>query len=190
MVGLKQRLSEGDISVLLRRSRGSGGHRPLGPSKSCPVKAPPVDKVVKDTIGAIAESEKEVEFAAREMEHIIRRERRAIEAFEKRSSGSGGVGTIRGWFNLKRETDKNHQAAIEEMRRATDKMRLAEQKVAAIGERMEEEEERLAERARELRRKSTGVFQFVTDNRAMITKAENARVSEDGELRICQVTSL
>ena len=63
--------------------------------------------------------------------------------------------------------------------------------VAAIGERMEEEEERLAERARELRRffllliskdftqqllrKSTGVFQFVTDNRAMITKAENAR---------------
>jgi len=94
MVGLKQRLSEGDISVFLRRSRGSNGHRPLGPSKSCPVKAPPVAKVVKETIGAIAESEKEVEFAAREMEHIIRRERRAIEAFEKRSSGGGGVGQI------------------------------------------------------------------------------------------------
>ena len=80
-----------------------------------------------------------------------RRERRAIEAFEKRSSGGGGVGetlfhqksknvcqrhslshstvfyhnhlissrgqifkvgTIRGWFNLKRETDKNHQVSL------------------------------------------------------------------------------
>ena len=29
-------------------------------------------RVVKDTIGAIAESEKEVEYAAREMEYIIR----------------------------------------------------------------------------------------------------------------------
>ena len=33
-------------------------------------------RVVKETIGAIAESEKEVEYAAREMEYIIRSEKR------------------------------------------------------------------------------------------------------------------
>eukprot|EP00092_Neocalanus_flemingeri_P001744 GFUD01001862.1.p1 GENE.GFUD01001862.1~~GFUD01001862.1.p1 ORF type:complete len:146 (+),score=54.72 GFUD01001862.1:229-666(+) len=144
----------------------------------------------------IAESEKEVEYAAREMEYLIRREKRAIEVFEKRSSAKGGVGTIRGWLSLKRETDKNHQAAIEDMKRATDAMKAAEDKVAAIGDRMEEEERRLQERATELRRKSCDLFKLVTDkteSRGMVEKvekAENAKVTEDGEIRICQVTSL
>lgn len=70
MVNLKQRLSEGDISLFLRRSRTS--HKPLTQSKSCPVKTDSVTKVVKDTIGMIAESEKEVEYAAREVEYLIR----------------------------------------------------------------------------------------------------------------------
>ena len=62
---------------------------------------------VHETIGQIAESEKEVEWAAREVEYLIRRERRAIEQFEK----GNGVTSIKGWLNLKRETDKNHQVA-------------------------------------------------------------------------------
>merc|ERR1719250_335495 len=81
----------------------------------------------------IAESEKEVEYAAREVEYLIRREKRAIEVFEKRVNAKGGMGTIRGWLSLKRETDKNHQAAVED-------------KVAAIGDRMDEEERRLQEK--------------------------------------------
>jgi len=194
MVNLKQRLSEGDISLFLRRSRTS--HKPLAQSKSCPVKTDSVTKVVKDTIGMIAESEKEVEYAAREMEYLIRREKRAIEVFEKRSNSKGGVGTIRGWLSLKRETDKNHQAALEDMKRATDAMKAAEDKVAAIGDRMEEEERRLQERATELRRKSCDLFKLVsdkTDARGMVEKveeAENTKVTEDGEIRICEVTSL
>jgi len=211
MVNLKQRLSEGDISLFLRRSRTS--HRPLTQSKSCPVKTDPVTKVVKDTIGMIAESEKEVEYAAREMEHLIRREKRAIEEFEKRTSARGGVGTIRGWLNLKRETNKNHQAAIEDMKRATDAMKAAEDKVAAIGDRMDEEERRLQERATELRRKSCDLFKLVADKTEKVEivdepekmvenvvepekmvekveKAEKARMTEEGEIRICAVTSL
>lgn len=201
MVNLKQRLSEGDISLFLRRSRTS--HKPLTQSKSCPVKTDSVTKVVKDTIGMIAESEKEVEYAAREVEYLIRREKRAIEVFEKRSSSKGGVGTIRGWLSLKRETDKNHQAAIEDMKRATDAMKAAEDKVAAIGDRMEEEERRLQERATELRRKSCDLFKLVTDKAEKvekteqvekmvekIEKAEKAKVTEEGEVRLCEVTSL
>jgi len=189
------------MGVLLRRSRTS--HRPLSQSKSCPVKTDSVTKVVKDTIGMIAESEKEVEYAAREVEYLIRREKRAIEEFEKRNSSKGGVGTIRGWLNLKRETDKNHQAAIEDMKRATDAMKAAEDKVAAIGDRMEEEERRLQERATELRRKSCDLFKLVTDKTekvekdeepenmvAKVEKAEKTIVTAEGEVRICQVTSL
>jgi len=191
----------GDISLFLRRSRTS--HKPLAQSKSCPVKTDSVTKVVKDTIGMIAESEKEVEYAAREVEYLIRREKRAIEVFEKRSSSKGGVGTIRGWLSLKRETDKNHQAAIEDMKRATDAMKAAEDKVAAIGDRMDEEERRLQERATELRRKSCDLFKLVPDKKEKlekneasekmvdkVEKAERTKVTEDGEIRLCEVTSL
>merc|ERR1719250_393937 len=154
----------------------------------------------------IAESEKEVEYAAREVEYLIRREKRAIEVFEKRVNAKGGMGTIRGWLSLKRETDKNHQAAIEDMKRATDAMKAAEDKVAAIGDRMDEEERRLQERATELRRKSCDLFKLVADKTERaekidepannekiveafdkhlkmvdkVEKAEKARVSEDG----------
>ena len=43
---VKSQLSAGQRPTLflLIFLRGSGGHRPLGPSKSCPVKAPPVSK--------------------------------------------------------------------------------------------------------------------------------------------------
>ena len=59
-------------------------------------------RVVKETIGSLAESEKEVEFAAREMEYIIMKEKKAMEA-----------------------------------------VRVTEEKVVAIGFRLEEEEREL-----------------------------------------------
>jgi len=194
MVNLKQRLSEGDISIFLRRSRNA--HRPLTQSKSCPVKTESVSKVVRDTVGMIAESEREVEAAARQVENIIKRERRAIAEFEQRSSAQGGRGTIRGWLSLKRETDKNRVAALQDVRRATTAMKQAEEKVAAIGDKLEEEEQRLQERATELRRKSCDLFKLVHEKPEMKTmvdtveEAEHARVSENGELRNLEVTSL
>ena len=102
-----------------------------------------VFRVVKDTIGSIAESEKEVEFAAREMEYIIRKEKRAIEEFERKNRRNGGIGTIRGWLTLKKESDKNRQAALEDMKRAMEAVKVAEEKITAIGDRFEEEERKL-----------------------------------------------
>ena len=102
-----------------------------------------VFRVVKDTIGSIAESEKEVEFAAREMEYIIRKEKRAIEEFERKNSRNGGIGTIRGWLTLKRQSDKNKQTALDDMKRAMEAVKVAEEKVVAIGDRLEEEERKL-----------------------------------------------
>jgi len=197
MVNLKQRLSEGDVSLLLRRSR-NGNHKPLAYSKSCPVRIEPVAKVVKDTIGSIAESEKEVESARNGMECIIRREKRAIEDFERRSRTSGGVGTLRGWLTLKRETDKNRQAAFEDMKRAMEAVKVAENKVAAIGDRLEEEEQKLQERATVLRRKSCDMFKKVSIDKEKrsstvieaVEKAERANVAENGEIRLVQITSL
>ncbi len=43
---------------------------------------------------------------------LCRKEKRAIEEFERKSGGEGrgrGVGTLKSWINLKIETDKNHQ---------------------------------------------------------------------------------
>jgi len=197
MVNLKQRLSEGDVSLLLRRSRNVN-HKPLSYSKSCPVRIEPVAKVVKDTIGSIAESEKEVESARNGMECIIRREKRAIEDFERRSRTSGGVGTLRGWLTLKRETDKNRQAAFEDMKRAMEAVKVAEDKVAAIGDRLEEEEKKLQERATVLRRKSCDMFKKVSIDKEKrsstvieaVEQAERANVADNGEIRLVQITSL
>lgn len=207
MVKFKQRLSEGDISLFLRSRRG---HRPLTESRSLPARplhAPPppsypqpanqepVTKIVKETIGQIAESEKEVEWAAREVEYIIRKERRAIEEFEKRSGGGeggrsrGGVGTLKSWINLKIETDKNNQAAKEDMKRAAVAMKAAEDTICRMEDRLEEEERRLQARATELRRKSQDMFKLV-DHRAMVKTAEQARHTEEGVERLCQITSL
>lgn len=77
------------------------------------------------------------------METIIRKEKRAIEEFERKNSRNGGIGTIRGWLSLKKESDKNKQAALDDMKRAMDAVKVAEEKVAAIGDRLEEEERKL-----------------------------------------------
>ena len=77
------------------------------------------------------------------METIIRKEKRAIEEFERKNSRNGGIGTIRGWLSLKKESDRNKQAALEDMKRAMDAVKVAEEKVAAIGDRLEEEERKL-----------------------------------------------
>ncbi|XP_023337365.1 uncharacterized protein LOC111708278 [Eurytemora carolleeae] len=198
MVKLKGRMSEGDISLFLSRSRR--GHKPLLETRSLPVRpnrapdtAEPVAKIVKDTIGQIAESEKEVEWAAREMEYIIRKERRAIEDFEKKTGGEGksrGMGVLTSWMNLKRETDKNHQAAKEDMKRASVAMKAAEDKISSIEDRLEEEERQLQIRARALRRKSEDIFKFVDHHRIMVSRAESARVTSEGDVRYCEVTSL
>ena len=129
---------------------------------------------------------------------IIRKEKRAIEEFERKNRKSGGAGTLRGWLMLQRETDNNRQAAIEDMRRAMDAVKLAEDKVAAIGDRLDEEEQKLQERATALRRRSCDLFKKVSLDKERrcstvvetITTAENAIYTEDGELRIVQVTSL
>ena len=102
-----------------------------------------VFRVVKDTIGSIAESEKEVEFAAREMEYIIRKEKRAIEEFERKNSRNDWIGKIRAWLTLKRLSDKNKKTVINDMKRAMEAVRVTEEKVVAIGFRLEEEEREL-----------------------------------------------
>ena len=47
---------------------------------------------------------------------LFRKEKRAIEEFEKRTGGEGGkakgVGTLTSWINLKRETEKNNQVSF------------------------------------------------------------------------------
>ena len=47
---------------------------------------------------------------------LSRKEKRAIEEFEKRTGGEGGktegVRTLKNWLNLKRETDKNNQVSF------------------------------------------------------------------------------
>jgi len=197
MVNLKQRLSEGDISMILRRSKNV--HKPLSYSKSCPMRVESVSKVVKDTIGSIAESEKEVESAARGMEYIISKEKRAIEEFERKSKINGGRGTLRGWITLKKESEKNRRAALEDMKRAMDAVKIAEGNVIALGDRLEEDERKLQERATALRRKSCDLFKKVSDKdkerRALtivdaVEQAEKAAFSEDGDLRFQQITSL
>ena len=54
-----------------------------------------------------------------------------------------GTATIMGWFSLKRETEKNHQAALEDVRRATNAVRAAEEKLVEMGVTLEEEERQL-----------------------------------------------
>ena len=100
-------------------------------------------RVVKETIGSLAESEKEVEFAAREMEYIIRKEKRAIEEFERKNSRNDWIGKIRVWLTLKRLSDKNKKTVINDMKRAMEAVKIAEEKVVAIGDRLEEEEREL-----------------------------------------------
>ena len=77
------------------------------------------------------------------MEYIIRKEKRAIEEFERKNSRNGGIGTIRGWLTLKRQSDKNKQTALDDMKRAMEAVKVAEEKVVAIGDRLEEEERKL-----------------------------------------------
>merc|ERR550532_208947 len=146
--------------MILRRSKNV--HKPLSYSKSCPMRVESVSKVVKDTIGSIAESEKEVESAARGMEYIISKERRAIEEFERKSQINGGRGTLRGWITLKKESEKNRRAALEDMRRAMEAVKVAEGNVIALGDRLEEDERELQERATALRRKSCDLFKKVS----------------------------
>ena len=100
-------------------------------------------RVVKETIGSLAESEKEVEFAAREMEYIIRKEKRAIEEFERKNSRNDWIGKIQAWLTLKRLSDKNKKTVINDMKRAMEAVKIAEEKVVAIGNRLEEEEREL-----------------------------------------------
>ena len=99
-------------------------------------------------------------------------------------------------MTLKRESDKNRQAALEDAKRAMEAVRVAENKVAAIGDRLEEEERRLEERASALRRKSCDLFKLVKCDKEKMTvadavdKTERAAVAEDGEVREVLVTSL
>ena len=129
---------------------------------------------------------------------LFRREKRAIEEFERKNRRTGGVGTLRGWLTLKRETDKNREAAFQDMKRAMEAVKVAEDKVAAIGDRLEEEEKKLQERATVLRRKSCDLFKRVSDKEKRsstiivdaVEQAEKATYSENGELRVVQITSL
>ena len=71
------------------------------------------------------------------------KEKKAIEEFEKKSSRNGGIGKIRAWLTLKRLSDKNMQTVINDMKRAMEAVRVTEEKVVAIGFRLEEEEREL-----------------------------------------------
>ena len=102
---------------------------------------------------------------------------------------------------MKKESEKNRQAALEDMRRAMEAVKVAEGNVIALGDRLEEEERKLQERATALRRKSCDLFKKVSpknERRAstasnivdVVTQAERAEYAEDGELRFQQITSL
>ena len=128
------------------------------------------------------------------------KEKRAIEEFERKSQINGGRGTLRGWITLKKESEKNRQAALEDMRRAMEAVKVAEGNVIALGDRLEEDERKLQERATALRRKSCDLFKKVPgkDRRAStasaivdaVNQAEKAEYSENGEMRFQQITSL
>ena len=57
------------------------------------------------------------------MKLFSRREKQAIEEFERKNRSNGGVGTLKGWLTLKRESDKNRQAALEDAKRAMEAVR-------------------------------------------------------------------
>ena len=107
---------------------------------------------------------------------------------------------MRGWITLKKESEKNRQAALEDMRRAMEAVKVAEGNVIALGDRLEEDERKLQERATALRRKSCDLFKKVSgkDRRAStasaivdaVNQAEKAEFSENGEMRFQQITSL
>ena len=128
------------------------------------------------------------------------KEKRAIEEFERKSQINGGRGTLRGWITLKKESEKNRQAALEDMRRAMEAVKVAEGNVIALGDRLEEDERKLQERATALRRKSCDLFKKVSgkERRAStasaivdaVNQAEKAEYSENGEMRFQQITSL
>ena len=134
------------------------------------------------------------------MKYFYSKEKRAIEEFERKSQINGGRGTLRGWITLKKESEKNRQAALEDMRRAMEAVKVAEGNVIALGDRLEEDERKLQERATALRRKSCDLFKKVADKERRsstastivdaVTQAEKAEYSEDGELRFQQITSL
>ena len=71
------------------------------------------------------------------------KEKKAIEEFEKKSSRNGGIGKIRAWLTLKRLSNKNMKTAINDIERAMEAVKIAEEKVVAIGDRLEEEEREL-----------------------------------------------
>ena len=77
------------------------------------------------------------------MEYIIRKEKRAIEEFERKNSRNDWIGKIRAWLTLKRLSDKNKKTVINDMKRAMEAVKIAEEKVVAIGNRLEEEEREL-----------------------------------------------
>ena len=137
-------------------------------------------------------------FTHRNSKFSYSKERRAIEEFERKSQINGGRGTLRGWITLKKESEKNRQAALEDMRRAMEAVKVAEGNVIALGDRLEEDERKLQERATALRRKSCDLFKKVSpknERRAStivdaVTQAERAEYSEEGELRFQQITSL
>ena len=101
---------------------------------------------------------------------------------------------------MKKESEKNRQAALEDMRRAMEAVKVAEGNVIALGDRLEEDERKLQERATALRRKSCDLFKKVSgkDRRAStasaivdaVNQAEKAEYSENGEMRFQQITSL
>ena len=100
---------------------------------------------------------------------------------------------------MKKESEKNRRAALEDMKRAMDAVKIAEGNVIALGDRLEEDERKLQERATALRRKSCDLFKKVSDKdkerRALtivdaVEQAEKAAFSEDGDLRFQQITSL
>ena len=86
------------------------------------------------------------------------------------------------------------------MRRAMEAVKVAEGNVIALGDRLEADERKLQERATALRRKSCDLFKKVADKERRsstastivdaVTHAEKAEYSEDGELRLQQITSL
>ena len=100
------------------------------------------------------------------------------------------MGTLRGWLTLKIETNKNKEASIQDMERAMEAAKEAENKVVAFSDRLDYEERRLQERAAVLRRKSTELFQRVPERRKTTIVVDVVEQIVDGQLKMVQITSL
>ena len=67
---------------------------------------------MKESASVILETSKEIDFLCKETEYLARKERRAIQNYEKKHSLGPGVGTFLDWVALKWKSAKYKQVGL------------------------------------------------------------------------------